>query len=246
MAQRHHLILGFGYTASFLKKRILNKYPQDKVSSTSRTNESHILFDLEDPETWDSLPQADLTYWTFPAVPLDLVKEFLTKKKTHLGQIIVIGSTSGFLVNENGENVNEKSSLDLSLDRVQGEDYLRSQGSILMMASGIYGEGRNPLDWVKKNYVGKSSKIVNMIHVVDLCNFLLNASFLGKPGSLYIASDGNPQSWEEVITLWEKRGLVSQVAYKESKRISKKIDSSSSIRELNVTLQFQNFADLVL
>jgi hypothetical protein len=156
-----------------------------------------------------------------------------------------VGSTSAFLVDKPHGPVDESTPFDMSIPRVQGEVFLRDQGATLVMSSGIYGAGRNPVDWIKKGYVGKSEKYVNMIHGSDLAQFLLQASQLGEKGAVYIASDNNPQRWRDVIELWESQGLVSDVPEKASRRSSKKIDSSKSIKSLQIDLQFDNFAHAV-
>ena len=113
------------------------------------------------------------------------------------------------------------------------------------MSSGIYGPGKNPVDWVKNGYVGKSEKFVNMIHVKDLAHIIFKAGERGKKNSVYIASDGVPLQWSHVIELWEKEGLLSNVAEKPSKRSSKKINSSATLLELEVDLKYRNFAEVV-
>lgn len=240
-----HLILGHGYTAAELVPFIHSKEPQAKVVSTSRQGFPYIKFDLLDPSTWDNLPQSQVSYWTFPAVPPDLVKEFYSKKKDSLGHIVVLGSTSTFKVENSGELVDETSPLDLSIDRVQGEIYLRGEGASLVMSSGIYGVGRNPLDWVKKGWVGLSDKWINMIHVKDLSQFLYQAGRF-KTGKTHIASDGDPRQWKEVIRIWEEAGLIANTPEKISTRVSKKINPAQSINELGINLKFQSFVDAVL
>lgn len=243
MSDKQALILGHGYTAKYLAPQ----FRKNKVVSTSRKGPPFLPFDLMDESTWDSLPEkVDLTFWTFPALPLEKVKRFYELNCNRLGQLIVIGSTSAFVTSQPDQRVDESTPLDLSQERVQGEEFLRSQGAISVYSAGIYGPDRNPLDWVKKAYVGKSSKYVNMIHVKDLCQFLIKASEVGKPGSLYIATDGNPQRWQDVIEIWEQKGLVKDVPLKESMRASKKIDNSQSISELKIDLEFENFENLIL
>jgi len=236
------LLLGFGYTA----KALLSSFENEKrVATTSRKGTPHIQFDLEDESTWDSLPQSKMTFWTFPAAPVELVKKFYKQNGDKLGRLIVVGSTSALIPPNPHAVVNEKSSLDESIERVQGEVWLQRQGATFVLSSGIYGPGRNPIDWIKKGYIGKSEKFVNMIHVEDLASILIQAGRYGKPGELYIASDNNPQRWRDVIESWESRGLVSGIPEKESNRTSKKVDNSWSLKALQVTLQFQNFADSI-
>ena len=239
------LILGHGYTADFLWARLKKEFPHSTQSSTSRTNAKRILFELSKPKTWANLPQARSTFWTFPPSPLDQVMEFFKQKQESLGHLVVVGSTSGFLCEEEGQRIHEDSPLDLSKERSQGEAFLKNQGATLVMSSGIYGPGRNPLSWVQKGAVGKTDQFINMIHVKDLSHILIQASQRGKKSELYIASDNCPLTWRSVIQFWENQNLVHQVPEKRSSRRSKKLDSSKTLKTLEVTLEFQNFPQVV-
>jgi hypothetical protein len=240
-----YLILGHGQTALALSQKIKEQKPQSSCVSTSRQGPPHVLFNLEDDSTWANLPKAQYTFWTFPPSPLDWVQEFYKSHHEKLGHWIVVGSTSALTVSVKNEWVNEKTPLDLSIERVQAEKYLMDHGATLILSSGIYGSGRSPLQWVEMGYVGKSSKYVNMVHVDDLASFLFQATKKGKKGELYIASNNHPEQWQEIIENWESRGLVQNVLHKESSRASKRIDNSWSIAELGVKLQYPHFADSI-
>ena len=166
------LILGYGYTTRFLEPLLRAQNFGGTVGITSRSKKDFIIFDLDRPSTWDNLPSSEFTYWTFPPSPTDRVIEFIKKKKSQLGRLVVVGSTSAFTCYKADEEIDEFSNFNLSLDRARAESFLKNSGAILVMSSGIYGPNRNPVDWIKKNYVGKSKKFVNMIHIEDLCLFL--------------------------------------------------------------------------
>ena len=246
MSAVDYLILGHGYTAQFLSQTIKNPEPDAQQVSTSRSDSNFHYFDLEDPEIWDQLPQAKVTFWTFPPSPLDLVKNFYNENKSKLGKLVVIGSTSAFKTESPHQDVDEQTPFDTSVERAEAEEFLKNNGAVLVMSSGIYGPNNNPVNWVTNGYVGKSEKFVNMIHVEDLAQFTFNAGLYGEMGNVYIASDNCPLRWVDVITAWEKAGLVSDVPEKTSKRASKKINSSKSIEALKVQLKYQNFQEVVL
>lgn len=243
MEKVDYLILGHGYTAQFLIEELPS---QAKWLATSRSDQKFHYFDLTDVESWDQLPSAKVTYWTFPPTPIDLVKDFYSENKEKLGKLVVVGSTSGFLTTESHQEVTETTPFDESIERAQAEKLLMDQGATVVMSSGIYGPGKNPVDWVKNGYVGKSEKFVNMIHVKDLANIIFNAGEKGKSNSVYIASDGVPLQWSQVIELWEKEGLLANIPEKESKRSSKKINSSATMVELGIDLKHRNFANVVI
>ncbi len=240
-----YLILGRGLTAQYLIGKIQSKEPSATIVSTSRNGSPHTLFDLNDSTTWSNLPEAKVTFWTFPPEPIDRVEQFANSHLKELGQVVVLGSTSCLVVNSDGEKVDESTPRDESIERVRAESSLKDQGAILVLSSGQYSQERNPISWVEKGYVGKNPKWVNMIHLEDLAEFLWAAAKRGKAGKLYIASDNNPQQWDQIISLWESKGILKDIPIKSSHKTSKRINCTSSLKTLQVSLRYQNFADSV-
>lgn len=239
------LVLGEGNLGQVLKRDLINQFPDSQILATSRSLSSDVQFDMEDERTWDDLPSAECAFWTFPPLPFEMALKFFKKKKSIAQRWVVVGTTGSFLVSHQNLEVEESSPFDLSNQRALSESTLKTEGATLVMSAGIYGGHLNPLNWVKKGLVGKSQKFVNMIHLDDLSEFLIKAYLRGKPGEIYIASDNNPQKWEDIINLWEKKSLLSGIPHKESSRQSKKINSSRSIKSLGVDLRFRNFAETV-
>src|SRR5665213_794314 len=93
------LILGAGYTGKKLAERGRSGKYVEKIFETSRSN-GGIQFELQKQSTWKNLPPVDGCFWMFPAVPLMEVKSFLDECGATLGRIVVVGSSSGFLVKE--------------------------------------------------------------------------------------------------------------------------------------------------
>jgi hypothetical protein len=229
-----YLILGQGYLGQCLEELLVQEKDRGRLVSTSRrAHGADLRFDLYDPSTWTNLPESRFTFWTFPAEPLDLVKQFWAAQGARLGKLVCIGSTSALKVEIEDQWVHEHSGLDLTQARVQGEEFLRSQGAMTLLSAGIYGPHRDPLDWVRRGFVGKSSKYVNMVHVEDLALLSWKALHQGQQGELYIASDSYPQRWDEVITYWQKQGRLGPVAEKISARSSKRVDNSWTLRKLD-------------
>lgn len=239
------LILGYGYTAQFLKRALRGQYSQCEVLTTSRSKGGpHLFFNLEEESTWSHLPNVDATFWTFPAVPLQAVQSFYESEQQKLGKLVTLGSTSAFLFKGEDQIYDERSRLDLNQERVQGEEFLRRHGGVTLFSAGIYGPGRDPRDWVLRGLVGKSKKFVNMVHVEDLCHFMIQALEHGQKGNRYIASDNNPQRWDAVISYWENKAWLSDVPHQESTRPSKKICNQTSIDQLNVQINYPEFKRL--
>jgi nucleoside-diphosphate-sugar epimerase len=236
----HHslTILGSGYTAKFLLPLAQHSYTH--VFATSRDpdrNLAHlsidqrIRFDLAQPETWQAIPISTDILWCFPAVPIELVQQFADAASLRTRRLVVLGSTSAYdncaSVEYPPSWVDETAPVDLIKPRVQGEAFLRnSYGAVLLRVSGIYGPGRDPVEWIRTGRVNRSRKYVNLIHVEDLASSCLAALLHADPGGIYNVSDGNPKTWMEICKMveqrWNIRSLDSQDADSPGKRVSNK------------------------
>lgn len=202
-----------------------------------------LRFDLEEPSTWQNIPaRADLI-WCFPATPLEQVQAFARTLDAPARRIVVLGSTSAYEVSDHSTEfpppwIDECSPIDLSKPRVQGEEYLRTNlGAIVLRVAGIYGPGRDPLDWIRQGRVGPSRKYVNLIHVEDLAAICLAAIEKGKPGEAYNVSDGTPYLWSEIcITAQDRWGIVP-AAVKEDRASGKRISNAKLRSELDYRFQ---------
>ncbi|HSN05209.1 MAG TPA: hypothetical protein VLS44_09515 [Nitrospira sp.] len=230
------IILGSGYTARFLFPLAARQY--HKVLASSREPEKHLAhllpeqrlrFDLAQPDTWTSLPDSADILWCFPATPPDLVRQFGERLNTSPARLVVLGSTSAYDGSDAQDYpppwIDEAAPIDLSKPRVQGEEYLRKKlGAVVLRVAGIYGPGRNPLDWIRKGRVGPSRKYVNLIHVEDLASICLTALERGTPGEVYNVSDGTPKTWKEICEFaqqrWEIMSSTSIADCEPGKRIS--------------------------
>lgn len=236
----HHslVILGSGYTAKFLQPLAQNRYSH--VFATSRDPDRHLTdlrldqrigFDLARPETWQEIPASADIVWCFPAVPSESVRQFADAASLRTRRLVVLGSTSSYDGSASTEYpppwIDETATVGLIKPRVQGEELLRnSYGAILLRVAGIYGPGRNPVEWIRTSRVKGSQKYVNLIHVEDLAVTCLAALAHGEPGSVYNISDGNPRTWMEICKMveqrWGIRAADSQDADSPGKRVSNK------------------------
>ena len=211
------VILGAGYTARFLLPLASHHYAH--VLATSRVPEKHlshiapnrrIRFDLTQQDTWKNIPTETDLLWCFPAVPLHLVQEFSATFDSPSRRLMVLGSTSAYDVGSSKEYpppwIDESAPINLAKPRVQGEEFLRINcGAIVLRVAGIYGPGRNPVDWIRTGRVGASRKYVNLIHVEDLAAICLTSLRQGAPGDVYNVSDGIPRTWEDICRITEER-----------------------------------------
>ena len=244
------LILGSGYTGRYL---LTEASRQGKPGlSTSRDPDrqlghvppsQRLRFDLAVPDTWPNIPiDADLI-WCFPATPLEQVQAFTRRLDAQTRRIVILGSTSAYEVADPSTKypppwIDESSPIDLTKPRVQGEEFLRINcGAIVLRVSGIYGPGRNPLDWIRQGRVSPSRKYVNLIHVEDLAAICLAALEKGKPGEVYNVSDGTPRTWEDICETTQQRWGVAVTAITENRSSGKRISNAKLRAELGYTLK---------
>ncbi|HEX2054979.1 MAG TPA: hypothetical protein VHF07_00705 [Nitrospiraceae bacterium] len=208
------LILGAGYAGSRIYTAATERGA--RVWATSRHPDrtlpqvhadDRILFDLACPDTWDALPPECDVVWCFPAQPLHLVQEFIKARHHAIRRLLVLGSTSAY--RDSGSDagfpppwLDESAPIDTNKPRVQGEEYLRRHwGAIVLRVAGIYGPGRNPLDWIRQHRVASSPRYVNLVHVEDLAAICLEVCRRSPPGEVYNVSDGFPRTWHAVCEM---------------------------------------------
>ncbi len=233
----HHslTILGSGYTAKFLLPLARHRYPH--VFASSRDPDRHLThlrmdqrvrFDLARFETWQAIPPSTDILWCFPAVPIELVRQFADVASLRTRRLVVLGSTSAYDIGIAAEYpppwVDETAAIDLTKPRVQGEELLRSTyGAIVLRVAGIYGPGRDPAEWIKAGRVNRSPKYVNFIHVDDLASSCLAALAHAGPGTVYNISDGSPKTWREICAVVEQRWGIRSFDSQEPATVGKRI-----------------------
>lgn len=239
-------ILGSGYTGKFLVPLAEQRYIQ--VFATSRNPDRHldhlrpaqrIRFDLARSDTWSLLPVETDVLWCFPAIPLELVEQFAKSALLRARRLVVLGSTSSYNDGTSAEYppswIEETAMIDLSKPRVQGEELLRTcYGAIVLRVAGIYGPGRNPLDWIRTGRVNRSRKYVNLIHVEDLAATCLAALMHGEPGAVYNVTDGNPRTWNEICETVERRWNIRSSVSDEPRPGGKRLSNNKICELLNL------------
>ena len=234
-----YLILGRGYTGKVLEKLLLSRGHQ--VTCTSRSDPAAVRFVIEDDETWAVLPQnLDGTFITLPFKDRLIASRFAGELLPALGKTVFMGTTSAFRVSREHQVVDEHSEIDPDNARNQAESELLAAGCVGMHSAGIYGPDRSPLNWIKSGRVTANDRFVNFIHVEDLAKVLYGAMRLGKPGARYIASDGRPMRWSDIVhRLEELYGIESKPA-QPGRRPSKRIDPTRTLTALGVELTYRD------
>ena len=244
------IILGAGYTGRYLASALTT--PSCPFFTTSREpdkNLSHVpvdrrmKFDLEQPSTWSNIPAGANLVWCFPATPLTTVQRWSGIQNSRFNRLVILGSTSAYEVPDDSTDypphwIDESASIDLTKPRVEGEEFLRTGcGAIILRVAGIYGPGRNPLEWIRQGRVGPSRKYVNLVHVEDLAAICLLALDKGKPGEAYNVSDGQPRTWNAICATAQQRWGVTAVAAHENPSPGKRISNAKLRAELDYRFQ---------
>jgi hypothetical protein len=188
------LILGKGYVG----KAFCDEHPATIGTRRKVTGSGTPSFDLDNAATWRNIPEAKTVIWTFPATPLEKVEEFYNQKLSSCKNLIILASTSRYLVKRQKQRIDENSELDLSILRVQGEELLKSKGATVLALSGIYGPNRDPASWLYKGLIKNPNKMLNLIHLSDIISTLRHLQEHPLPGETINLSDGDPKTWREI------------------------------------------------
>jgi nucleoside-diphosphate-sugar epimerase len=241
------VILGTGYTG----RAIYTAATAQGVSAlvTSRTPDAHLdfaspshrlSFDLERKATWRNIPLGCDLIWCFPATPSNAVSSFADAALRNAGRIVVLGSTSAYEVSTTDPDalLDESAPVARTRPRVIGEDYLRTHaGATVLRVAGIYGPGRNVLDWIRRGKVGPSRRYVNLVHVEDLAAICLSALKEGHSGEIYNVSDGQPRRWSEICEVARTRWGVVPVKRDSAQGTGKRLSIAKLIRDLQYRFQ---------
>jgi nucleoside-diphosphate-sugar epimerase len=244
------LILGCGYTGRFLvaeasgQGRIVLSTSRDPDRQlTDFSPSQRLMFDLARPDTWTNIrTDADLI-WCFPAAPVELVRAFTKTLDAPPRRLVVLGSTSAYDGEDSSKAypppwIDESAPIDVRKPRVQGEEFLRNEhGATVLRIAGIYGPGRNPLDWIRSGRVGPSRKYVNLIHVEDLARICLLALENSKPGEVYNVSDGTPRTWADICRVAQTRWGIAARRAGNDNRPGKRIKTIALREKLGATLR---------
>ncbi|MGE5429646.1 MAG: hypothetical protein ACM3QX_01125 [Syntrophomonadaceae bacterium] len=204
------LFLGSGYVGDYYRRL----YPYSIHTSRSKENLWHqirgVIFDAQVPETWNniSMLKPEGIIISFPLTGCPVPAELNTFLRTLTNNIVIIGTTSAF--REDLRIITDDSPIDPENKRAQIEESFRLRGAAVLHSAGIYGEGRNPLNWIRKGLIKDPEKITNLVHAEDLaraCHFLLEDF---RPGERYVISDNHPYRWQDIINFALERKLISE------------------------------------
>lgn len=165
------------------------------------------------------------------------VQAFFAGRPMPSGRMIVMGSTSAY--GTNCGTVTEQSPLNTHLPRVQGEEYLRTRlGAVIIRLAGLYGPGRNVLDWIRKGRIRNTPKWVNLLHVEDAAGICLRALELACDGETFLASDGQPRTWAEICSVASSTWNLPVLPPTLPRETGKQISIHKLLIDLTYTLRF--------
>lgn len=197
------LLLGYGYSAQYLDSLWQRQFPDWQILRSSRRPGLDLVFDLEQPQTWNNLPAVADCIVFFPLKNLEAIQKLY--QQFAWPNLTVVGTTGAFLVQEPGQCIDETSALDENHERYQCESWLKKRGARVLYSAGIYGPTKSPLQWLRKGLVKDSPSFVNLVHVEDLAQFLMATHWQGERGQSYIASNGKPETWQQIIARWRSK-----------------------------------------
>lgn len=205
------LFLGSGYAGDYFR----SLYPYSIHTSRSLEKLRHhqirgVVFNSEAPETWENLSRVkpEGIIISFPLTDCAFTSELDRFLRTLTDKIVIIGSTSAY--REDIPVVTDDSPINPLDKRASVEETFRQKGAAVLHSAGIYGEGRNPLDWLRRGLVKDVSRTVNLIHAGDLaraCNFLLEDF---RPGENFVISDNHPYRWLDILNFAVERKMISE------------------------------------
>lgn len=206
------VIFGCGFTGTqlskFLPEALCTELPE-------LCSESQIPFDFKDIETWKNIPHFDQAVVTFKMTDTGLAKQFsklLEGKKT-----IILSSARNFSNSEINELISEKNPLK-SNPRSMAEAQFTNQAVTLYLGL-IWGYSRNPAKWISEGRIKNGEKLINLIHVDDLCKIILYFLNHYQQGESFLVSDGKPLKWSE-IAMKSNFNLKSQEPGLESRQFN--------------------------
>ena len=207
------LVLGGGWTGTRLCRLDTSRFitttrTAEKLSELTAMGINAVQFDLQKEETWSNLPpksDIEATVITFAILDTQL-PELKRLWETHLATdrpIICFGTSSCFQGDNNHESiVNETAPLTgISTrgtpltDRVKGEEWILAKGATVLHLSGIvgdeeegeysgYGPPRTIKSFLSKGYLRNGLKLINCIHINDICIIILTLIKKIKDGNV--------------------------------------------------------------
>ena len=202
------LVLGSGYLGTALAVRCPDAVHTSREPANRSADRRWLRLDVADKSTWGALDGliADVVIVAAPMTPEYDLEALWKLLATISSRVVMVGATSAF---GNAGVVTDDSLIDPMNPRAAAEERLRIQGAAVIHASGIYGPGRNPLDWVRRGRIANAGKLVNLVHVDDLARACLFLGETYESGLRVVCSDGTPRRWRDILAEAVVRGWIA-------------------------------------
>lgn len=221
MQQKDYLILGAGWTSTFLIPLLkAHHHTYAATSTTGREGTQKFKFDPDnhDPSYFADLPNARNILITFPLNGKGqselLIKSY---KHTHprvadTAHFMQLGSSGIFQIPEQALWVTRHSSYDKTKPRAVAEDELLALGGCVLNLSGLWGGERDPKNWVDRVATTKeqvkSKTSLHMIHGEDVARAIVavfekwgSEKGVGE-GQRWLLTDGFVYCWWSLMAGW--------------------------------------------
>lgn len=201
-------LFGLGYTGKFLVKELTeNHFQIIGFSRSTQLEGSHLI----NTETVEGVQQAEILLQkshpdsvciTFP--PENAHDSFWKMLENRVSNRVLLGTTG---IYSGSGRITEDSELLTGHARYAREQQFLDSGGSIIRLSGIYGPGRNPLNWINRARDLYEQKQLNLIHINDITHFLKLWFENPDRGEVYNLSDGQAHTWGEIARWAKEKGL---------------------------------------
>ncbi|MCM8532920.1 MAG: hypothetical protein NE330_17255 [Lentisphaeraceae bacterium] len=185
------LIIGNGFCGSRLKSVIPNSAVAELPKHAS---DDCIPFDLIDEKDWTVFSKYQNIIITCKLENKDLALKLSAALKNKF--VLILSTAKAFVVSTSNEVINETFPLEIN-SRNTAENYFLEFSSILHLGL-IWGEERQPKKWLKQKRIKNGNKLVNLIHVDDICSIIKYLTAEQIYTGRLLVSDGKPLTWEVI------------------------------------------------
>lgn len=204
----HILIGGLGYTGKAIYQNLKASGRQVSAFSANTQYEGSIRLDANqagsDIKLGSIIENFGVTHVILTFPPQGLSADFLQVATRSCGSLL-LGTTS---VYTGSGLITESSKVDNTHNRIAVEEAFIHLGGQVMRLSGIYGPGRDPLNWIQRgNVLRHAESQLNLIHLNNIVEFLLH--WIERPfqGNIMNLSDGQRHTWGEIYRLGADKGI---------------------------------------
>jgi len=235
------MLWGLGYTGMKIYESLrAEKYKLHAFSAHKHMHDSHILNASDAtavPFITEYLHKNPVKYAIITFPPQEEQRAFFSMLADKVEYRLLLGTTS---IYKNEGIIREDSPLDPLHERLPLEDFFIRTGGQVARLAGIYGPGRNPVDWYKRKTEKFQNKQLNLIHVDDIVQFI--HLWIRQPVNFQVVnlSDGQKHTWADVGIYAGNKQTEPGISDKMEAQASRFVDNSQVVA-LYPELNFKKF-----